>query len=275
MKSLILASVLAVAAAPAFSAETWLPEYDQHVSLYVSDRIKPRLNLLPNFERLIDEKAHQHNLQIYVILTERGDELTHVARDDWARATLNSERLWDSWVHKPGFSTERSLVLLYMRDPNSDAGSTAIRCGNFLNRAGLNRDSLSSPNGPVMPAVKQFMRTDTQSGVLTILSNINGVLSGTYSLSGAGNTTASTQNSRSFGADLVFGLILAIGMVIFGMLTMSGGLGGGSHRRGWGSCSSSSYSSCSSSSCSGSSCSSSSCSGGSSCGSSCGGGGGD
>ncbi len=159
-------------ALPAQAADTWLPDFDPAVHVYVDGKMTSRVNLPPDFTAQVANRAEATGLNVYIVVTEQGDELSVGSRDSWAKDMLHA-RLWDRWRHQSGFSEDRILVILYVRSKDSDAGSTAARAGSYLHGLGLTRDHFSSSNGPVIPTIKKFMRADPATALLTILDNVN------------------------------------------------------------------------------------------------------
>src|SRR4029453_1726087 len=159
-------------ASQAQAADTWLPDFDASTHVYVDQKMQDRVHLGSDFAALVAQKGSVNGLSIYVVFAEQGDELSSSSRNDWAPNMLHG-RLWDRSRYQSGFSEDRILILLYVREKDSNAGSIAVRSGSYLHGLGLDRNHFSSGSGPVMPAAKQDMRTDPQRGVLTIIDNIN------------------------------------------------------------------------------------------------------
>ncbi|MBY0550292.1 MAG: hypothetical protein K2W95_23645 [Candidatus Obscuribacterales bacterium] len=283
LRTVLLASCLVLTGAyrSAAAAEgTWLPDFDAKKHLYVENRLAGRLNLTPQFEKKVEEKGLSNDLSVYVVMTEAGAELGS-NRDMWAPELLHN-RLWDKWLSSgKGFSEDRSVVILYVRSKGAAAGSTAVRAGRYVHSLGIDRESFSSFSGPVMPAVRKYMRTDPETGVLTILENINGeVVRRTRCASDPSPAVAKLPHETYPVNSIAFlfwgGLILVLIGVVSNIVSQRTMVSAGRSRRRGTSGLISDGSSCSSGL--GSGCSSdsgSSCSSASSCGSSCGGGGGD
>jgi len=253
-------------ASPAQAADTWLPDFNPNTHVYVDQKIQDRVHLGSDFARLVDDKGAVNGLNVYVVVSEQGDELASGGRNDWAPNMLHG-RLWDRWRYQSGFSEDRILILLYIREKDGNAGSIAVRSGSYLHGLGLDRSHFSSSSGPVMPPAKQYMRTDPQTGLLAIIDNINNEVAQAKQ-GGAPSTGSGVSTPWLFGWPvwvwIVIGIIIVVLIIV--LLARASGSGGGSSGGGW------FIASCGGSS-SGSSCGGGG-GGGSSSGSSCGGGGG-
>lgn len=217
MHKLILSLVLTcVAATQVSAAETWLPDFDQNVHVYVDSKLTGRgVNFGADFEAKVQKAASVHGLSVYVIATEQGDELTVPDRPNWAADMLHT-RLWNKWYYAKGFSQDRILILLYIKGKDQDICSTAARSGNYLHGLGVDRNKFYSANGPVMPVVRQYMGTDPARGLLTIIDNVNAEV-----------TSAKTKQAEAIPQWVWIVVILAILVLLICCLSRVGGGGSG------------------------------------------------
>jgi len=241
IKCLALIAGLVAGSASAFAADTWLPAFNPAQKVYEDPLMGPRVQLSNDFQMAIWNKGQEHGLDVYVVVAQRCDELATVPPAQWAE-TFTS-RLLTAWKYAPGYQEKPIELIVYLRDTNSDAGSIYVHAGTDLYNYGVTGSVLASASGPVLPAARTYMRTDPQSGFLTIQDNLNALIVG----------GAATFLGLTAGAWILI-IIVVVVLVILLAAASSGG-GGGFFIVGGGGCSSGS-----------------SCSGGSSCGS---GGGGD
>jgi uncharacterized membrane protein YgcG len=127
--------------------------------------------------------------------------------------------------------------------------------GSYMHGKGFTREHFASSNGPVIPTIKKYMRTDPATGLLTILDNVDAELR-------AGGVSQTSWWSTpglfgwTYGAWTIIIIVVVVLLIIILIARSSSGGSGSSSSGGW------FVSSCSS--------------GGSSCGGGgCGGGGGD
>lgn len=236
---IVTAIFLLLAVQAAVAKQTWLPDFDARQQVYVNQDMKSHVLLSPDFAKRLKSKERVHGLHFYVIVTEPGDELTHTTRTQWGPTTLHNNKLWKEWCHHPGFSEDRAVVLLYMRDGANDS-STAVRVGDFLHRFGIDQQLLNSTNGPILPTARKYMRTDPQTGILTIIDNINSQVA----VKSNRNVLAVADSPNS--ASLIIFLIVLGGVLLLhlasvaasvsGPVKRGSGSGGGGACGGGGSC---------------------------------------
>lgn len=240
------------------AANTWLPAFDPSVHVYTDPELGNSLGLDDNFVAQVQQQAAVNNLQVYIVSALQGDDLSG-NRSNWAPSMLHNQ-LWNQWASTPGFNSNRTLVILYIRSQGATTGSIAVRSGEYLHGLGLGEDLFSSASGPVLPAARQYMSSSPQTGFLSILAAINQTVADKSAHPGG-------SSGLWFGWSLltwiIVGIIIFVVLLIILSLIFGGGGGGGSGGSFiffGGSCSSGGGSS------GGSSCSSgSSCGGGGSC----------
>jgi hypothetical protein len=180
IKGLLSLAVVLVAffavSLPAYAAQdTWLPEFDKDRHVYVDPKLSNHRFDPVQFnglEQEIQDAARKHNLAIYVVASEQGDEALPPGTK-WGVFKL--DELVARWQSKPGFPHDDYLIIMWVRfKDNPSKGSVAVNGGNRLQVYGLTAARLSDEYGPVIPVLKQHMRTDPQLAIVTILDNING-----------------------------------------------------------------------------------------------------
>lgn len=156
------------------SAPTYLPSFQYGTNTYVDDRIAGSMRFDSAFAAQVRSLEGQHNLKFYVVVTERGNDLTGERRT-WA-ASLLRNKLWDQWLNAADFKQgeQRSAILLMVRDyADPSHYSVALRVGGDLHNLGLNRDLFGAPNGPIVPALKTYLPVMPEQCLLAVLGNVN------------------------------------------------------------------------------------------------------
>ncbi|MBX9939669.1 MAG: hypothetical protein K2Y32_10465 [Candidatus Obscuribacterales bacterium] len=156
------------------SAPTYLPSFQYGTNTYVDDRLAGSMRFDSAFAAQVRSLEAQHNLKFYVVVTERGNDLTGERRT-WA-ASLLRNKLWDQWLNAADFkqAAQRSAILLMVRDyADPSHYSVALRVGDDLHKLGLNRDLFSAPNGPIVPALKTYLPVMPEQCLLAVLGNVN------------------------------------------------------------------------------------------------------
>lgn len=214
---------------PAQAADTWLPNFDPAQHVYVDAKMSSRINLPADFEAQV--KAHAPDgLNVYIVVTEQGDELSSSTRDNWAPNMLHT-RLWERWRYESGFSEDRILIILYVRSKDSDAGSTAVRVGSYMQGKGFTREHFSSSNGPVIPTIKKHMRAEPATALLTILDNVNAELKA-GGVSGTSWWSTPGWFGWTYGTWTIIIIVVVVLLLIILIARASGG-GSGSSSGGW------------------------------------------
>lgn len=160
---------------PASAATTWEPTFAAGSTVYIDPAMKSRANFSDDFATQLEQKAQAHGLHVIVIAEQAGDELTG-DRSNWASSKLvdGPNSLWNRALAGTGLDQDHTLMLLYIRAKDSNNGSIAARAGDYLHGVGLDQAAFADANGPVVSAARQFMKTDPQTGFLTVVDNING-----------------------------------------------------------------------------------------------------
>lgn len=116
--------------------------------------------------------AAVNKLDVYVVLS-----LTEADAGGDASQTgpVLVRRLWDSWSVLPRFKKERALVILMTGDGHS-FNSVGVRAGDFLNRLGIVRKTMSDANGPVIPVLRAHLDREPSAVPVGIVDNINTIV---------------------------------------------------------------------------------------------------
>lgn len=214
MRNLLCAIAATLALATSVKADnTWLPAFDAGKHVYIDQKMTTRATFDADFEKQVLSRAAKHNLNVFVIIAEQGDDLAANNRDHWCSDLLHND-VWQKWQSAPGFKEDRILVLLYIRSKDSNAGSIAARSGSYLHGLGLDRKRFFDANGPILPAARKHNRTDPQKGLLAILDDVNAEID--RKLAAPAPATGSGDSDGSGFAVVMFLVVLFGGaMLIF------------------------------------------------------------
>lgn len=204
-------------AAPAAAQSSWLPAYNASQKVYVApgvDTSIARAYTDQAFSSDVAEAARVHNLDVFVVITASGDDAGNDARQ---AGPVLVRKLWDTWTNTPGFGSDRALIILMTGDGHV-LTSVGVRAGDFLNRLGLIRATMSDANGPVMPVLRSYLASDPASVPARIVNNINTIVTSKVSptaTSGGGNqpTSGTTEGDNSMGIGTI--LLIIAGAAIF------------------------------------------------------------
>ncbi len=180
------------------SAPTYLPTFQSGTNTYVDDRIASSMRFDSAFAAQVRSLEGQHNLKFYVVVTERGNDLTGERRT-WA-ASLLRNKLWDQWLNAADFKQgeQRSAILLMVRDyADPSHYSVALRVGGDLHKLGLNRDLFGAANGPIVPALKSYLPVMPEQCLLAVLGNVNDLVQRGKQLQAQQESQKSAENGRS------------------------------------------------------------------------------
>ncbi len=184
-------------AAQASAQTSWLPAYDDSAShVYVAPDVDAAVAekfLGKDVQEELVKAAALHNLDVYVVVTRSGLD---AGSDVKQRGPVQVRKLWSVWSGDSGFKTERALVILITGDGTS-FNSVGVRAGDYLNRLGIVRDTMSSPTGPVRPAAAAHIATEPEMLPAKIVANINKIvdskLNGKRASTGSNKTSASSK----------------------------------------------------------------------------------
>lgn len=170
----IVLLLLAALAMPAFSQSqsSWLPNFDRNTHVYVDPALKNHPSYPVDFSGMSSEirkLSGSHKLEVYVVATERSFDPNRKIAIEIA------DDLVARWSGRSDFPRDDYLVIVWVRqasDPNK--GSVAAYAGNKLQGYGFNASRMSDRvNGPVTPALKQFMPRDPEQALLQVVRNVN------------------------------------------------------------------------------------------------------
>ena len=167
---MLLAAVFVIPANA--QAQTWVPAFDANTHVYMDPALKNHPNFpidLSSIESDIRTLQKVHNLKVYVVATERVFDPNVVI----ARSVVDDLVL--RWQGRADFPKDDYLVIVWVRQgTDANKGSFAAHPGNRLVAFGYNGTKMSDKvNGPVTPALKQFMPRDPHQAVLQIVRNVN------------------------------------------------------------------------------------------------------
>ncbi|WP_416670168.1 hypothetical protein [Egbenema bharatensis] len=170
--SLLGASII-VFAGPAFAQATWIPQFNAEQRVYIAPSLSnhPISPVsFPNLEPQITDAAAAHDLEVYVVATEQGEPVS----DNTNPAVRTLDQLVARWRSDANFPVDDYLIILWVRRSDDvNRGWVAANGGNELRAAGLTAERLSQDDGPVIPALRQYMPNDPQGAIVAIVENVN------------------------------------------------------------------------------------------------------
>lgn len=164
-------------AAPAWSQDsrTWLPDFNPSQNVYVDTRLSGDRLAPVDFSglaRLIPGMQEANGLQIYVIATKQGSDLSGAGM-----ATRKLEELQNRWAGLSNFPREKSLVCLWVRRADdANRGSVACVGGNWLRSMNMGSAYFNSEAGPLRD-FGRFMPGDPAGAVGSIINHVNADIS--------------------------------------------------------------------------------------------------
>jgi type II secretory pathway pseudopilin PulG len=206
-------------AGAAHAADTWTPRFDPTRHVYVDPALVNHptqpFNLDANFAAELSRLGQKHQLDLYVVAAQKGDDVTG-DRKRWAPEFLHSN-LWARWSGSHGFNEDRSVVILWLRSPDASSMSTAARVGSRLHGYGVTRERLNAQDGPVIQAIRAHMPGDPRACFLAIAENINAEVdryrashTTTQTPAPAAPQAPQTGESSSNGASLLIVILMAV-----------------------------------------------------------------
>lgn len=221
--------VIGIGTASAQAAQTWLPAYDSSQKVYIDPSLTD-FSLTPGFAGNIEKLAAKHSLNVVVIATARGADITNSDRKRWAPEYLHTTA-WQHLERYPAFSEARSVVILFVKDGTTV--STGVRVGSAMHAVGLTRDLLNSVDGPVVPALRASMPSEPEAAFIGIVNNINSYLDErtvVQAPSSSNTPAASSEGGLSGFALVAIGLAAAVVIFLF-IRAVSGGGSSSSNSR--------------------------------------------
>ncbi|MBC7996742.1 MAG: hypothetical protein IAF58_02300 [Leptolyngbya sp.] len=209
----------------ASAQSSWLPSYSASERVYVAPGVDNSLRSAFESSSVaadIRQQAAVHNLNVLVVVTVSGDDAGTDARQS---GPVLVRKLWDSWIATSGFSKERVLVILLTGD-GQQITSVGVRAGDYLNRQGIVRNTMSDQNGPVIPVLRANLSSNPSAVPAGIVERVNAIVtakvgtaapvnsgdSGTPVSPPSSSTSSEGNSSMSLGTIL---LIVAGGVVLF------------------------------------------------------------
>ncbi len=163
-----------IAVGPAIAQSTWRPAFDPDQSVYVDPNLAEHPNAPVQFRQLeerIQQAEAEHDLEIYVIAAEQGQE-SFSDNTNWA--SRNLDELIVQWQSHPDFPADRYLTIFWVRRSDDiSRGWVAANGGSQLRAWGLTGSRFDQPDGPVISALRQYMPADPEGAIVAIAQNIN------------------------------------------------------------------------------------------------------
>ena len=159
---------------PALAQETWIPDFNAAEHIYLDRRLANDSThpvQFSNLDRQLAQAEQQHNLKIYVIAAQQGQESF---LPDANLAVIKLNELISRWRSNPQFPNSNYLAILWIRRADdANRGWVAANGGTQLQGWGITASHLSNANGPVITALRQYMPIDPQGAIVAIVNNIN------------------------------------------------------------------------------------------------------
>lgn len=154
---------------------SWLPSFDPGRFVFAGPGVEVEIREVFNrsdFQADLFRSAAVNDLDVYVVLTKTPAD---AGGDTSQTGPALVRRLWDSWSVLPRFKKERALVILMTGDGHS-FNSVGARAGDFLNRLGIVRKTMSDANGPVIPVLRAHLDREASVVPVGIVDNINNIV---------------------------------------------------------------------------------------------------
>lgn len=154
---------------------SWLPPFDPGRFVFAGPGVEVEMREVFNksdFQAKLFRSAAVNDLDVYVVLTKTPPD---AGGDTSQTGPVLVRRLWDSWSVLPRFKKERALVILLTGDGHS-FNSVGVRAGDFLNRLGIVRKTMSDENGPVIPVLRAHLDGEPSVVPVGIVDNINNIV---------------------------------------------------------------------------------------------------
>ena len=171
---MLLAALIVPATAQA-QQQAWLPSFDASTHVYVDPALENNRTYPVDFrgmEREVKDLQKKHGLEVFIVAVERDYDINNsnlvIARDV-------VDDLIPRWSSRSGFPGNDFMVVVWVRNSgNPNKGSVAAYAGPKMASYGYDRARLSDKvNGPVTPALKQFMPANPHQALLQVVRNAN------------------------------------------------------------------------------------------------------
>ncbi|MBA3991874.1 MAG: hypothetical protein C0469_00005, partial [Cyanobacteria bacterium DS2.3.42] len=170
-----LLMMLLVMCNAASANSSWLPSFDPGRLVFTGPGVEVEIREVFNrsgFQADLFRSAAVNDLDVYVVLIKTPAD---AGGDTSQTGPVLVRRLWDRWSVLPRFKKERALVILMTGDGHS-FNSVGVRAGDFLNRLGIVRKTMSDANGPVIPVLRAHLDGEPSVVPVGIVDNINNIV---------------------------------------------------------------------------------------------------
>lgn len=208
------------------SAQTsWLPTFNASDKVYVAPGVDNSLRSAfesSTFASDLSQKAAVHNLNVIVVLTVAGND---AGSDSRQTGVVLVRKLWDAWTANSAFNKDRALVIVLSGDGHK-LTSVGARAGDYLNRMGIVRNTMSDQNGPVIPVLRANLQSNPSAVPAGIVERINAIVSAkvgaTAPVKSDGNATpvsppssTSSEGNSSMSLGTILLIVLGGGVLFF------------------------------------------------------------
>lgn len=172
----LVLSVLCITTASAQTAISWLPSFSRDQHVYVAPAVNSFLRTQfssSQFKADLDNAARSQNLDVYVIVTQNGGDLSDTSDSS---GPVLVRKLWDNWTSTSNFASRRAVVILMTGNSDGKLFSVGVRAGETLNNLGIVRDTMNADNGPVRPVLRVYLDTAPQVVPTKIVENISAIV---------------------------------------------------------------------------------------------------
>lgn len=218
--SALLISIVSLGAVQvqAQASESWLPSFDSSQHVYIAPAVQGSVRTdfaIGDFKSELADAARKQNLDVYVIVTRSEADAGAVN----GSGPVLVRKLWDNWHGSSSFSSQRALVILMTGGSDGKLVSVGVRAGETLNNLGIVRNTMSDPNGPVMPVLRSDLSGNPSAVPVKIVNNISAIIAAK-----SGNSTAVTgdgagtapaiSNSSEEESSMPIALIFIVGGIV-------------------------------------------------------------
>ena len=173
LKVSLLTATFLLQTTSAIAASTWMPDYVPGKVVYVDPAMHNHAiapyTFSPELAKKLSRKSEE-GLRYYIVAAQQGDEPTP---SDIPLGVAAVDKLLPTWTNQPKFPKENYVVIFWVRKSDDlNKGSVGINAGKIPRQAGVTSSLLSSPNGLVLPALKENMPADPTGAMLDIVANI-------------------------------------------------------------------------------------------------------
>lgn len=173
--ALLFAFMAVAQPALAQSSTTWLPEFSRDRHVYVDPQLSNNRQApvdLSGLEPKLIQHGQKHGLQVYVVATEGGLDLSNASipgRDALDKLVLK-------WQSRSGFPTDNYMIIMWVRRAdNPNKGSVAAQGGNLFSDWNMTAAYFAdTQSGPVIPNLRRFMPQDPAGAFEAIIVTVNG-----------------------------------------------------------------------------------------------------